>query len=127
MEHRVVGTSLERRPEALNRAVIVATPVKSPRQVVASRVKLLGNPVGSGPSSIAVDPQTNFIYVANAGNYDFNQHGSVSVINGATKATNTLTDPNLTYPFRIAVNPTTNKIYVASLLSNNVTVIDGAR
>lgn len=84
-------------------------------------------PVGSGPSSIAVDPQTNFIYVANAGNYDFNQHGSVSVINGATKATNTLTDPNLTYPFRIAVNPTTNKIYVASLLSNNVTVIDGAR
>ncbi len=79
------------------------------------------------PAALAVDTQTNFIYVANAGNYDFNQHGSVTVINGATNVTTTtLTDSNMPYPFRVAVNSTTNKIYVASILSNNVTVIDGA-
>jgi YVTN family beta-propeller protein len=84
-------------------------------------------PVGNGPAAVAVDTQTNFIYVADAGNHDFNQHGSVTVINGATNATTTtLTDPNMPYPFRIAVNSTTNKIYVASILSNNITVIDGA-
>ncbi len=82
--------------------------------------------LGPGPAAVAVDSKTNFIYVANAGNYDFNQTGSVTVIDGATNTTTELTDPNLTYPYRIAVNPTTNKIYVLSLLSNNVTVIDGA-
>ena len=82
----------------------------------------------SAPSGdLAVNPQTNFIYAANAGNYDFNQHGSVTVINGATNAaTTTLTDSNMPYPLRIAVNPATNKIYVVSLFSSNVTVIDGA-
>ena len=79
------------------------------------------------PAALAVDTQTNFIYVANSGNHDFNQHGSVTVIDGATNATTTtLTDSNMPYPFRIAVNSTTNKIYVASILSNTVTVIDGA-
>lgn len=82
---------------------------------------------GLSPSSVAVDPQTNLIYIANSGNHDFNQHGTVTVINGTTNATTTtLTDSNMPYPFRIAVNSTTNKIYVASILSNNVTVIDGA-
>ena len=83
-------------------------------------------PVGHSPAGVAVDSQTNFIYVANAGNYDSNEVGSVTVIDGATNATTTLTDSNLTYPYRIAVNPTTNKIYVLSILSSNVTVIDGA-
>jgi DNA-binding beta-propeller fold protein YncE len=79
------------------------------------------------PTALAVDTQTNFIYVANAGNYDSNQHGSVTVINGATNVTTTtLTDSNMPYPFRIAVNSTTNKIYVASIVSNSVTIIDGA-
>lgn len=83
-------------------------------------------PAGNGPTGIAVDTQTNFIYVANVGNHDFNQPGSVTVIDGATNATTTLTDSNMPYPFHIAVNSTTNKIYVTSLFSNNVTVIDGA-
>jgi YVTN family beta-propeller protein len=83
-------------------------------------------PAGLSPSSVAVDPQTNFIYIANAGNYDFNQHGSVTIIDGSTNAATTLTDSNMPYPFRDAVNTTTNKVYVASILSNNVTIIDGA-
>lgn len=83
-------------------------------------------PAGTGAAAVAFDPQTNFIYVANVGNYDFNQAGSVTVIDAGTNATTTLTDPDLTYPYRIAVNPTTNKIYVLNELSNNVTVIDGA-
>jgi len=83
-------------------------------------------PVGNGAAAVAVDPETNFIYVANSGNYDANQAGSITVIDAATNATTTLTDPNLAYPYRIAVNPTINKIYVLSILSNNVTVIDGA-
>jgi DNA-binding beta-propeller fold protein YncE len=80
--------------------------------------------VGSGPGDIAVDPQTNFIYVTH-GVYN-NKPGSVTVINGATKATSTLTDPSLVGPFRAAVNPATNKIYVANSGNNNITVIDGA-
>jgi YVTN family beta-propeller protein len=82
--------------------------------------------VGTSAAAVAVDAQTNFIYVANAGNYDFSQQGNVTVVNGATKATTTLKDSNMPYPFGIAVNPATNKIYVVSILSNNVTVIDGA-
>lgn len=50
----------------------------------------------------------------------------MTIINGRTNATTTLTDANLTYPDRVAVSPMTNKIYVLSILSNNVTVIDGA-
>jgi DNA-binding beta-propeller fold protein YncE len=38
----------------------------------------------------------------------------------------TLTDPNMPHPWQIAANSTTNKIYVVSMLSNNITVIDGA-
>jgi YVTN family beta-propeller protein len=83
-------------------------------------------PVGMSPAAVAVDPTTKFIYVANAGNYDFNQQGSVTVINEVSNTTTTLAGPNLQYPIYIAVNPATNKIYVTNILSNNVTVIDGA-
>jgi len=81
--------------------------------------------VGYNPSAIAVDAQTNFIYVSNV-ERNAGAPGSVTVINGATNATATLTDPSLVDPHRIAVNPTTNKIYVADNGSNSVTVIDGA-
>jgi YVTN family beta-propeller protein len=82
--------------------------------------------VGTSAAAVVVDAQTNFIYVANAGNCDFSQQGNVTVVNGSTKATTTLKDSNMPYPFGITVNPATNKIYVVSILSNNVTVIDGA-
>ena len=82
--------------------------------------------VGTSPSGVAVDEQTNFIYVANAGNSQTGDPGNVTVINGATNATTTLTDPKALNPVAVAVNSTTNKIYVANSGSNNVTVIDGA-
>jgi DNA-binding beta-propeller fold protein YncE len=50
----------------------------------------------------------------------------VTVINGATNTSTTLSDPKAINPVAVAVNAVTNKIYVANHGSNNVTVIDGA-
>jgi len=83
-------------------------------------------PVGTAPSGVAVDSQTNFVYVANAGNTQSGDPGNITVINGKTNAMQTLTDSNAKNPVAVAANPTTNKIYVANSGSNNVTVIDGA-
>lgn len=83
-------------------------------------------PVGTSPSGVAVDSQTNFTYVANAGNSQTSDSGNVTVIDGATNVTTTLADSNAKNPVAVAVNPTTNRIYVANSGSNNVTVIDGA-
>jgi YVTN family beta-propeller protein len=83
-------------------------------------------PVGTFPIAVAVDPQTNFIYVANNGDSQANIPGNVTVINGKTNATTTLTDPKAIGPIAVAANPVTSKIYVANWGSNNVTVIDGA-
>jgi YVTN family beta-propeller protein len=68
---------------------------------------------------VAVNPVTNQIYVANGGS------NNVTVIDGATNLTTTVTDPNAKYPAAVAVNPVTNKIYVANSSSDNVTVING--
>jgi YVTN family beta-propeller protein len=74
--------------------------------------------VGGTPSTIAVNPVTNKIYVANfSGN-------TVSVIDGAS---NTIATINVGMgPSAEAVNTITNKIYVANFTDNSVTVIDGA-
>jgi DNA-binding beta-propeller fold protein YncE len=70
---------------------------------------------------------TNKIYVANSGT------SNVTVIDGNTKSTTTITDPNVAgarlSAVAIAVNQTTNKIYVVNTSFDspgNVTVIDGA-
>jgi YVTN family beta-propeller protein len=73
---------------------------------------------GTSPFSVAVNPVTNKIYVANSGS------DNVTVIDGATNATITVAAG--TNPVSVAVNPVTNKIYVANEGSGNVTVIDGA-
>ena len=73
---------------------------------------------GNNPRSLAVNPVTNKIYIAN---YSGN---NVTVIDGATNATTTVATG--TTPSAVAVNPLTNKIYVVNNGSNNVTVIDGA-
>ena len=83
-------------------------------------------PVGTFPIAAAVEPQTNFIYVANYGNSQANNAGNVTVINGTTNSAITLTDPEATNPTAVAVNSAANKIYVANWGSNNVTVIAGA-
>jgi YVTN family beta-propeller protein len=82
--------------------------------------------VGTSPSGVDVDTQTNFIYVANAGNSQTGDPGSITVIDGKTNATTTLSDSKAKNPVAVAANPVTNKIYVANSGSNNVTVIDGA-
>jgi len=73
---------------------------------------------GTNPRSVAVNPVTNKIYVANFFS------ANVTVIDGATNATATVAAGTL--PDSVAVNPVTNKVYVANFNSANVTVIDGA-
>src|SRR4051812_11033836 len=77
-----------------------------------------GVAAGSLPISIAVNPMTNKIYVANENS------NNVTVIDGATNATTTVGAGKA--PVALAVNPVTNKIYVANQTGNSVTVIDGA-
>ena len=76
--------------------------------------------VGGSPSAVAVNEVTNQIYVANA------TSNGVTVINGATNALTTVSDPNAKGPSLVAVNEATNQIYVVNAGSLNVTVIDGA-
>ena len=75
------------------------------------------DPNGNGPTALALNPVTNKIYVANG------YSNNVTVIDGATNTTTTLTAGVI--PFAVAVNPVTNKIYVANQ-GSPVTVIDGA-
>jgi len=88
-------------------------------------------PLGNPPNAVAVNPVTNKIYVA-AGD-SWTQEGTVTVIEGATNSTTTLTAG--IRPHAVAINPVTNKIYVANAgcagpfgcgNSGSITVIDGA-
>jgi YVTN family beta-propeller protein len=77
--------------------------------------------LGQTPSHIAVNPNTNLIYVS-----DYN-NDSVSVIDGKTnKVVNTI---GIETPSYIGVNPNTNMIYVdehnRDLNSSSIDVIDG--
>jgi len=91
------------------------------------------NANGLGAYAIAVNPGTSKVYVLN-NNIDRpgSNPGNITVIDGATNSTTTLTDPNAITPFAVAVNLQTNKIYVANEGGypgpnhGNVTVIDGA-
>ena len=97
-------------------SIVLATLPLAPVLVAAGAV-----PVGTTPFSLAVNPVTNKIYVANAGS------NTVTVIDGATNAAITLPVEGLLENFTqsVSVNPVTNKIYVASYYGS-VTVIDGA-
>jgi YVTN family beta-propeller protein len=101
----------------------------SPQTITLIGEGIPGNPTpaladtiaaGSGPQAVAVNPSTNKIYVANSGS------NNVTVIDGATFATTTVTDSSAIGPAAVAVNPLTNQIYVANLNSNDLTVIAGA-
>jgi YVTN family beta-propeller protein len=65
---------------------------------------------GSGPASVAANPVTNKIYVANRNSND------VTVIDDATGTQSTVLVGSR--PYAIAVNTVTNKIYVANRDSN---------
>jgi YVTN family beta-propeller protein len=75
----------------------------------------------SPPFAVAVNSATNKIYVANSGS------NNVTVIDGATNATTTVTDPNVRAPVALAVDSVTNMIYVTNGTNpGSVTVINGA-
>jgi YVTN family beta-propeller protein len=82
-------------------------------------------PVGNGPDSVAVNPVTNTIYVAN--NSPFTFSGSVSVIDGNTNTITATVSTGCSLS-TVAVNPVTNQIYVTGYWSgcNILDVIDGA-
>jgi YVTN family beta-propeller protein len=75
-------------------------------------------PPGVQPASVAVNPVTNRIYVANYASND------VTVLDAANNATATI--PVGAGPRHVAVNPATNKIYVSNVRAGTVSVIDGA-
>jgi len=88
-------------------------------------------PVGTSPLSVAADPTTNMIYVANSNSF-LTRQGSVSVIDGAPYIDgkpNTgkvvATIPVGRNPWGIGVDPDNDRIYVANRGSNSVSVIDG--
>jgi YVTN family beta-propeller protein len=65
---------------------------------------------------VAVNPVNNKVYVANS------VAGTVTVIDGATNGTTTVTADSESYA--VAVNPVTNKVYVTNIAAGTVTVID---
>lgn len=70
---------------------------------------------------MAVNPETNRIYVANA------DGNTVTVLEDTYGGVIPVASiPAGKTPYAVAVNPVTNKIYVANADSNNVTMIDGA-
>src|SRR5215471_6625672 len=78
--------------------------------------------VGSQPGSIAVNPQTNRVYVANVGSH------TVSVIDGTRNpvvATIDFSDVPSSDLQAIAVNALTNRLYVGDASSGAVYVVDG--
>src|SRR5919206_160513 len=88
-----------------------------------SSTQQLGNTVatvsvGEGPIGIAVNPNTNMIFVVNQ------ISNTTSVIDGKTNAVikNIQTGMN---PASIAVNPNTNMIYITNFHSDTIYIIDG--
>jgi YVTN family beta-propeller protein len=83
--------------------------------------------VGDFPTSVAFNPATGYIYVANA------YSRSISAISGNASATSEEKNIQIAQqpihvpggPRDVAVNPTNNMIYVASYNSDTVSVIDG--
>jgi YVTN family beta-propeller protein len=74
--------------------------------------------VGNNPQSIAINPATNIVYVANSND------STVSVVNGANdKVIDTITVGN--NPQSIAINPATNIVYVANSNDSTVSVVNG--
>jgi len=73
----------------------------------------------SQPWAVAVDPATNFIYVADNGS------NTVSVIDGRSN-TVTTTVPAGSNPNALVVDPVNNLVYVSNLNSSSLTVFNGA-
>ena len=87
--------------------------------VLDSEGRFLTRPaVGSEPVSVAINSDTNRIYVTNSGS------GNVSVIDGNTDEV-VATVPVGDLPYTITVNRASNKIYVSRTFSDVTVIIDG--
>jgi YVTN family beta-propeller protein len=76
-------------------------------------------PVADPHASLAVNPITGLVYVANR------DSNTISVINGSTTSTiDTITVGET--PSAIAVDPRTNLVYLANQASNTISVINGS-
>src|SRR3989442_9425106 len=75
--------------------------------------------IGSGPFSVAVNPNSNRVYVANF--YDW----TISVVDGSLKSAIS-TVPVNGAPDGIAVNPGTNRLYVNDETHNALLVLDAS-
>src|SRR2546427_1094768 len=75
--------------------------------------------IGSGPFSIAVNPNSNRVYVANF--YDW----TISVVDGSLKSV-IATLPVSGAPDGLAVNPGTNRLYVNDETHNSLLVLDAS-
>jgi YVTN family beta-propeller protein len=82
--------------------------------------------VGFYPAGVAVNPDTNTIYVANVGTgvEGEGKWGTVSVINGQTETVSATLSLGKSQPDAVAVNPDTNTIYAAVFYPRKVTVIN---
>ena len=75
--------------------------------------------VGKSPDGVAVNPNTNMVYVANA------YSNMTSVIDSSTNTlVTTIAVGNS--PSAVAVNPNTKMVYVVNYNDNTVSVIDGS-
>jgi YVTN family beta-propeller protein len=74
--------------------------------------------VDNAPSSVAINPNTNLIYVTHR------NLNTTSVIDGITNSVVAEIAVG-TEPSSVAINPNTNMIYVTNIGSHNVSVIDG--
>jgi YVTN family beta-propeller protein len=84
-------------------------------------VTLAEIPVGIRPRSVAVNPQTNRIYVVNSGP----STPSLSVID-SVNLTELARIPLSSAPTRVAVSPRNNRVYVTHSSPGAVTVLNGA-
>ena len=77
--------------------------------------------VGDKPVGVAVNPETNAVYVTNAGS------DSISVIDGKTNLVKkTFTVGKGKVPLGLAINPKSNTIYVANFNNDSVSIVDGS-
>lgn len=106
-------------------ALLLASVSYSQAQSVTATVT-----VGPCPNAIAIDPTTDTTYVTSVVNANCSGNDTVTVINGSTNATNTISSDGSTTllnPLAISVNPTTDLVYVSDddSTDGSITLING--
>ena len=121
MRSHVEDYLVSRSSEASSRVVVYALAIFAyagfAPGLVAAQTLITNVAVGAYPVALAVNVQTNKIYVVNENS------NSVTVIDGTTNRTSTVLTGSS--PRALVINETSNKVYVANDSSNTITVIDG--